>query len=528
MSRITTKLCTGTKCVGCALALVLLSLSAFTAANAQATAYKYGYCYGTAGNPRGVTFTKTFVLPPSNDRAALGASFYSHLSMIYGGYTTDENDCPVFTTAAEAEAARKKLRDDIASRPANGQVVEIDWIPPGASLASGAAPKPIAAAPATNTQAQPFKYGFCYAYAGRPPGTAFSGVFVFGPTRPAGWLPAYYMNYLLEKIGNTRSDTSDCPMFATAAEAEAKRKEMMSQADHHPGYPMREVGWVPEGATAVSGPAPTPKPAPVAPKPQTPAAAPVAATPAASTAPKLDMWGRPIPTTAWWVCETHIKKNDFYVTDPFFADTNNLVDNDIYRRFNDRLIQQFHEAGTSTCNKYQSEAEAKATVAQETAAAHGTGYQAHKYDWAYTPGAAAAAAPAAAAPKPATAVAPKPAPVAVAAAKPATPAPAPAKPAAPAAKPGVWVICRSEWNTDMRRFYNPPVDGRGAGYPEWQASYGKYLASHYKFQGSNYGCGEYPTREAAQADFESWVVNARASPTVNGLPSPVIITNWNY
>ena len=92
----------------------------------------------------------------------------------------------------------------------------------------------------------------------------------------------------------------------------------------------------------------------------------------------------------------------------------------------------------------------------------------------------------------------------------------------------MYVICRSEWNTDGRRFYNPPVDGRGAGYPEWQASYGQYLASHYKFKGSNYGCGKYPTREAAQADFESWVVAARQSPTVNGLPSPVIITNWKY
>lgn len=377
---------------------------------------------------------------------------------------------------------------------------------------------------AANAQEAPYKYGFCYASAGNPPGAAFSGVFVFGPSRPAGWLPAYYMNYLLEKIGNTRPGTGACPMFATAAEAEARRKEMMDQSGIDPRYPLREVGWVPEGATAVSGPAP----APVAPKPQTPAAAPVAAVaPAADTAVKYDMWGKPIPTTAWWVCETHMTK-DFYVTAPFFGATNNQADNAIYQSFMNDLIKKFHEAGTATCNKFATEAEAKAAVAQETAAAPGTGYQAHMDDWTYAPGAPAAAGPAAAAPKPATtAVTPKPAPVAVAA-KPTTGAAVTPKPAIAPTKPAVYVICRSEWNTDMRRFYNPPVEGRGAGYPEWQASYGRYLASHYKFQGSNYGCGKYPTREAAQTDFESWVVNARSTPTINGLPSPVIITNWKY
>ena len=379
---------------------------------------------------------------------------------------------------------------------------------------------------AANAQTQPFKYGFCYAFAGNPPGAAFSGVFVFGPTRPAGWLPAYYLNYLLEKIGNTRSDTSDCPMFATAAEAEARRKEMMDQSDNDPRYPLREVGWIPEGATAVSGAAPAPNPAPVAPEPQTPAAAPVVAVAsAADTGPKLDMWGKPIPTTAWWVCETHMTK-DFHVTAPFFGATNNQADNAIYKSFNDDLIKKFHEAGTSTCNKFATEAEAKAAVAQETAAAPGTGYQAHMYDWAYTPGAPAAAGPAAAAPKPATtAVTPKPAPVTVAAK---SASPAPAKPAMAAAKPAVYVICRSEWNTDMRRFYNPPVDGRGAGYPEWQESWHQYLIARYKFRESNFGCTKYPTREEAQAGFEEWVVTARSTPTVNGLPSPVIITNWKY
>lgn len=135
--------------------------------------------------------------------------------------------------------------------------------------------------------------------------------------------------------------------------------------------------------------------------------------------------------------------------------------------------------------------------------------------------------PAAAAPASAS---PKPQPAAPASTSSASPAPAPSQPKSTASSttPATFVTCRSEFNTDMRRFYNPPVDGRGAGYPEWQASYQKFLAKTYQFKGSNISCGKYPTKAAAQADYDGWVSNARASPTVNGLASPVIITDWKY
>lgn len=100
--------------------------------------------------------------------------------------------------------------------------------------------------------------------------------------------------------------------------------------------------------------------------------------------------------------------------------------------------------------------------------------------------------------------------------------------AAAPSKPAVYVICRSEWNRDLRRFYNPPVDGRGAGYAEWQASWRDYLVKQHGFKGSNAGCGKYPTREAAQADYDSWVAAAKATPTINGQNSPIIITSWTY
>ena len=40
--------------------------------------------------------------------------------------------------------------------------------------------------------------------------------------------------------------------------------------------------------------------------------------------------------------------------------------------------------------------------------------------------------------------------------------------------------------------------------------------------------GKYSTREATQKDFDEAVANARAQPTMNGLKSPIIITNWVY
>lgn len=173
------------------------------------------------------------------------------------------------------------------------------------------------------------------------------------------------------------------------------------------------------------------------------------------------------------------------------------------------------------CRTFATAAEAQAAKQVELDAATPYPWPVVELDW--TP--AAGSAPAAAAPKPAPVAAPVKPVQATAAAAPVAAQPA----AAPASKPGVYVICRSEWNTDLRRFYNPPVDGRGAGYPEWQASFGEYLVKQHGFKGgSNYSCGKYSTREAAQADYDAWVSAARASPTVNGRDSPIIITSWKY
>jgi hypothetical protein len=116
--------------------------------------------------------------------------------------------------------------------------------------------------------------------------------------------------------------------------------------------------------------------------------------------------------------------------------------------------------------------------------------------------------------------------------KPALAAPAPAKAVAPApsaatATSGVWVICRAEGDPVKGRFYNPPIDGADGSYATWQPSFQTYMTTKYRYQ-SGIGCGKYPTKEAAQADFDAWIAAAKRSPTINGQPSPVIVTDWKF
>jgi hypothetical protein len=334
----------------------------------------------------------------------------------------------------------------------------------------------------------------------------------------------HFTNFLSKKYGDFITQEVECPMYATAAELETHRKELLAQMGGNPASPLLAVDWIPPGAAPLTGAAAPPAPAAVATRPQAPAPPP-AATPAAGSGVRRDRWGQPVLATAYWVCESHLNKT-LYMTAPFFAATDSPTVQDIRRSFVDHLVRTYHEGGTSTCNKFATQAEAAQHIEQQSTAAPGTGYRFAKLDWSYAP--AAAAKSPANAPTPATnsALMPTraPAPPAVAVNPAST---APAKPAA-ARQAAVYVICRSEWNTDSRRFYNPPVDGRGGSYAEWQASYHEYLVKQYAYKGSNFGCGKYPTREAAQADYDSWLAAARATPKINDRDSPIIITNWTY
>jgi len=375
---------------------------------------------------------------------------------------------------------------------------------------------------AAMAQAPAQKYGFCRGLAGNPRVNNFTRLFVLGPSSPPGALSGF-LTFLHKKYAGYTTQETGCRTFATAAEAEtAYRKELAESTPYASTWPLVEIEWIPDGGSAVagSGLAPASAAPAAAAKPQAPAPA---AAPAAGTGVKLDRWGKPIPTSAWWFCNTYLQKKSLSSA-PFVANTLDRSPQEMYEQFLAYLNSQYHEAGNATCNKYATKAEVEQRIAQLKSEAPGRGEQFAMIDWTYVPGGQAAPAPVAAA-KPAS-PAPASAAPAPAAARPA--APAPAKPAVAASKPGVFVICRSEWNTDRRRFYNAPVDGRGAGYAEWQASWRDYLVKQHAFKGSNASCGKYPTREAAQADYDSWVTAARATPTINGQNSPIIITNWKY
>jgi hypothetical protein len=112
----------------------------------------------------------------------------------------------------------------------------------------------------------------------------------------------------------------------------------------------------------------------------------------------------------------------------------------------------------------------------------------------------------------------------------ASPAATTAAPIGAVPQTATYVICKSDFNTDRQRYYNPPVDVRGGGYSEWMASYQTYLEQTYRHTGTIVSCGKYPTQAAAQTDFDSWVTGARASPApdIKGVPAPIVITNWKY
>ena len=55
----------------------------------------------------------------------------------------------------------------------------------------------------------------------------------------------------------------------------------------------------------------------------------------------------------------------------------------------------------------------------------------------------------------------------------------------------------------------------------------RLISSWYGYR-HDIGCGQYPTKEAAQADFDAWIAAAKRSPTISGQPSPVIVTDWKF
>ena len=138
-------------CGGAVAAFLSLLFAAVVPAGAQDAGGQYGFCYGLAGKPRVGNFSRVFTLGPSLPRSQVTTQFVKHLYERYAGYTTQEYECPAHATAAEAQAARRQLMEDV--RKGGWPPVELDWLPDGATAVAGAAPAG-AAAPA-NAPAQP-------------------------------------------------------------------------------------------------------------------------------------------------------------------------------------------------------------------------------------------------------------------------------------------------------------------------------------------------------------------------------------
>ncbi|HSC09235.1 MAG TPA: hypothetical protein VLD59_20600, partial [Steroidobacteraceae bacterium] len=102
----------------------------------------------------------------------------------------------------------------------------------------------------------------------------------------------------------------------------------------------------------------------------------------------------------------------------------------------------------------------------------------------------------------------------------------PAAPAPAAAPKGVFVVCYAD--SDPRtRYYNPPVEGGDGNYGTWMPSYQSFMQQNYRYAPS-VRCNQHPTLDAAQAYYQTTLDRARVHTSINGIPSPIVITNWTF
>lgn len=114
-------------------AMVLLCLSPLSQAIAQTGTYNYGFCVGIAGTPPVNQVTRAFSRGPA--ATDLRAAFVQELGKKYGGEVRrDATGCRMFATASEAETAHDQVLAQVRGKP----LVELDWLPPGASALSQA------------------------------------------------------------------------------------------------------------------------------------------------------------------------------------------------------------------------------------------------------------------------------------------------------------------------------------------------------------------------------------------------------
>ena len=209
------------------LAFLVLSLSAVPAA-AQPSTYKHGFCFGLAGNPRVSNFSRVFVLGPESPRNPQTAGFLQALQAKYAGFYTQENQCSMFATAAEAEAERTKQMDQ--ARGSAWPPVEIDWIPKGSTALSAPSPAQTTPPPA---QTPPPPAAIPPAPpSGRPPTSRMAGL-----PRNETPQPFYcqYLGFSADKDGNYPLYQNEVFTSADPVGSVQQAWQRYLEATYHPG-----------------------------------------------------------------------------------------------------------------------------------------------------------------------------------------------------------------------------------------------------------------------------------------------------
>jgi hypothetical protein len=327
-------------------------------------------------------------------------------------------------------------------------------------------------------------------------------------------MTAAFDAYLTQKYGF--HGNVNCGRYNTLAEA---KQWLQGRESHVQGlgsqFTYTATDWTYDAAPIESAPAATTT---------TPGATVQASQPAASAA------GAP---TAFFVCIA-VSQGTAYESAIFEARNDIGTARRMQFTFAAYLSEKYKGSAMPNCTSKPTRAAVQAYLQEFPAGVLGGVSQHVATGWAYNPTPspsaqpAAGSAPVASTPSAPIAVAPQPAAPKPAAPQPVT-APAaiePATPAPTATPKGVFVVCYAD-NDPHTRYYSPPVDGGDGSYGTWMPAYQSFMQQKYHYRQS-VRCSKFPTLDAAQAYYQTTLEQARVHTSINGIPSPIVITDWKY
>jgi hypothetical protein len=298
---------------------------------------------------------------------------------------------------------------------------------------------------------------------------------------------------------------AQCGQYDTLAEAK-KWLEWRKSESEQPGknYQLVRTDWTFSGGSDAAAPAVTP------------------ATPAAQSAAVATG-----SSTGYWACAS-VANGVRYESAVFAGPNDSMRQRRAFFGFRAFMAER-HPALPSqgTCDWRPTRAAAEAWLSQFGAGINGGVTESVPTGWSPDNGPTATAPSQTTTTHVATATpAPKPAAPPVMAPKPSV-APNPSAPATSVAPKGTFVVCNAVNLGSMQRLYNPPLQVESGDYPDWMASYKRFVQTNYKFD-RGVRCSKFPTLTAAQSYYKEITDTAKLTTEFNGKPAPLIITNWKY